>query len=61
MVNVDMLIGGIIALVIGVILYAIQTYLPPVAKKFAAIGGIILAVLGIVIIVLSVVLPLIPT
>lgn len=60
MVSYDMLFGGIIALVIGIILFAIRTYIPPVATKFAEIGGIILSILGILLIVLSVVLPYIP-
>lgn len=59
MVDVDMLIGGIIALVIGVILYAVKGYMPPVAEKFAIVAGIILSIIGIVLIVLSVVLPII--
>lgn len=59
MVDIDLLIGGIVALVIGVILYVVKNYLPPVAEKFAAVGGIILAIIGVVLIVLSVILPLV--
>lgn len=55
-----MLIAGIVALVIGIILYAIKNYLPPGAVVAAKIGGIILSILGIVLIVLAVVLPLLP-
>ena len=60
MVLIDMLIGGIVALVIGVILFAIKNYLPPGATIAAKIGGIILSIVGIVLIVLAVLLPLLP-
>jgi hypothetical protein len=57
MVDTGMLIGGIIALVIGFILYAIKPELPVRAQKISSIGGMILAVIGIVLIILAVLLP----
>lgn len=48
-----MLIEGIIILVIGVILFAIQGLLPPGGRKAAEIGGIVLVIIGILLIVLG--------
>ena len=48
-----MLVEGIIVLVIGVILFAIQGLLPPGGRKAASIGGIILVIVGIILIVLG--------
>lgn len=48
-----MIVTGIILLVIGVILYAIQSLLPPEGRKAASIGGIILVIVGIILIVLG--------
>jgi hypothetical protein len=50
-----MLIEGIIILVIGIILFALQNALPPGGKKAAAIGGAILIIIGIILIVLGVI------
>ena len=47
------LVGGIILLIIGIILYAIAGMLPPVATKIARILGIILAIIGVILIVLA--------
>lgn len=60
MINTEMLIGGIVALIIGIIIYAARTYIPPTtAQKIAVIGAIILSILGITLIVLSFILPLV--
>ncbi len=48
-----MLIEGIIVLVIGVILFAIQSILPPDARKFAYVAAVILVIIGLVLIVLG--------
>jgi hypothetical protein len=58
-IDIDMLIGGIIALVVGIILYAIIRYIPPGASTIAKIVGIILAILGVILILLSFILPLV--
>lgn len=49
------LVGGIIALIIGIILCAIAGFMPPppVVKKLCYIAGIILVILGIAFIVLA--------
>ncbi len=47
------LVSGIILTVIGVILYAISSMIPPGASTIARIGGIILAIIGIVVIILA--------
>lgn len=48
-----MLIEGIIILVIGIILFAIQSLLPVGARKAAYVGAIILCIIGIALIVLG--------
>lgn len=48
-----MLIEGIIVLIIGVILFAIQSLIPPEARKLAYIAGLILVVIGIILIVIG--------
>jgi multisubunit Na+/H+ antiporter MnhG subunit len=46
-------VTGIIITIIGVILYAVSSMLPPGATTIARIGGIILAIIGIIIIILA--------
>jgi uncharacterized membrane protein YczE len=48
-----MLIEGIIVLIIGVVLFAIQSIIPPEGRKVAYVGAVILVIIGIVLIVLG--------
>jgi uncharacterized membrane protein YczE len=48
-----MLIEGIIVLIIGVVLFAIQSIIPPDARKIAYIAAVILVIIGLVLIVLG--------
>lgn len=48
-----MIIEGIIILVIGIILFAVQGLLPPGGRKAAEYGGIALAIIGIILIVIG--------
>lgn len=48
------LIGGVIVLIIGIVLFAISRALPPVANTVAYWLGILLSVIGVIIIVMSV-------
>ena len=51
-----MLVEGIIVLAIAIILYMINTLLPPGVRAIAKIIGITLAVIGVVLIILAFVL-----
>jgi TRAP-type C4-dicarboxylate transport system permease small subunit len=48
-----MLIEGIIILVIGIILFAIESVIPPEARRFTRIIAIILVIVGAILILLG--------
>jgi hypothetical protein len=49
------LIGGIILLVVGIVLFAVSRALPPPASTIAYWLGIVLAVIGLILIIVAVV------